>query len=259
MGMTREQMKAGLQRLFVIQYFKDDEKAAYGEVIYEACSWMDSYRFDSAVKEVLKTLKTNQRLKPAHFLGAYRQLAENNGWSKVETKTCASCGGINFVYIWVRDKKGHEFRATKGCPECNPKYNTVHPDFTEIPRPDDAAPIDHRAKIKTIPSFMAQCLLNIADFARISMKEDLSNDLMEAAAQPGLKKYSPGKYDEAKRKNELVRALLNAPPPKVVDAGTAEEEPATTEPPPAQAEQPSPAAPTVITADEEDEPEKVVF
>lgn len=232
MSMTREQMQAGLQRLFIIQYFKDEEKAAYGEVIYEACAWMDSYRFDTVVKEVLKTLKTNQRLKPAHFLAAYRQLAEQNGWHRAESKACASCGGVNFVYCWVRDKKGYEFRATKGCPECNAKYSHAHPDFTEIPTPDDA-PIDTRDNVRKTPSFMAQCLLGIADSARLKVKPELLDDLMQAAAQPGLTKYYPGKYDqekrkyqmfnESQRKNEIVTALLKAPP--------AVEEPPPTSPP----------------------------
>ena len=230
--MTREQMFAGLQRLFVIQYFKPEEIGPYGEVIFEGCAWMDSYRFDAVVKEVLKTLKTNQRLKPAHFLGAYRQLAEQNGWHRTETKTCASCGGINFVYVWVRDKKGHEFRATKGCPECNQKYSQVHPDFTEIQSPDVEQNLDIE-RLKKIPPAFAQVLLDTANVARINLKTDMLDALCEAASQPDAKTITAPVRNPTKHRNEMVEKLAAAPPPPAPPAPIAEEEEIPFEPDPA--------------------------
>jgi len=218
--------------------------------IYKKVNWIETIKFRMVVDILLDVRPRFRRdLDHRKMVGIYNDLAEKNGWKRSLERNCGGCNGSRFVYVWVRDVKGLEFKATKGCGNCNKKYSNVHPDFTEIPAPDQA-PVDTRANVRTIPPFMAQCLLNIADSARINVNEDLLNDLMDAAAQPGIKTYRPGKYDESKRKNELVRALLEAPPVCVVDAGTAEEEPAKTEPPPAQVEQPSPATPSLITAEE---------
>jgi hypothetical protein len=223
--------------------------------IYKKVQWIDTIKFRMVVDVLLDVRPRFRRdLDHRRIVAIYNDLAEKNGWKKNVERQCGGCNGLRFVYVWLSNKKGHTFRAAKGCGNCNVKLSSIHPDFIEIPAPDQEF-ADPRVGVKKIPSFMAQCLLNIADSSRLNLPEDLSNDLMEAAAQPGLRTYHPGKYDEERHKNELVRALLTAPPVQVVEAGTVEEDPAITEPPPATTEQPSPAAPTEVPA----EPEKVIL
>jgi hypothetical protein len=226
-------------------------------VIYDKVKWIDTIKFRMVVDVLLDVRPRFRRdLDHRRIVAIYNDLAEKNGWKLNVERHCGGCNGLRFVYVWLSDKKGQTFRAAKGCGNCNAKMSSISPNYIEIPAPDQPF-VDPRANIKKIPPFMAQCLLNIADSARLELKEDLQNDLMEAAAKPGLKTYHPGKYDEERRKNEMVRALLMAPPVQVVEAGTAEEAPAITEPPPVHVappmprpEQPSPAAPTEEPAEE---------
>lgn len=209
--MNREQMLGSLQRIFVLQYFKTEEQNPYGEVIFEHCSWMDAYRFEAAVKEVVKTLKTNQRLKPAHFISAYYRLSEEHGWSRAATKTCPGCQSLHFIPVWCRDKKGLEFRAVRGCPECNSRFAQVHPDFEQIPYPPSTDEINVE-KLRTIPPVFAQILLDTADVCKIQLKPDQSDALMQAAAKHQPHQVAPRRYNHVTRKNELVRALITTPP-----------------------------------------------
>lgn len=261
MGMTREQMMGSLKGIFILQYFKPEEVGPYSEIIFDACGWMDGYKFDLAVKEVIKSLKTNVRLKPGHFISAYKDLAERNGWQNLKmSRGCASCGGILFVYVWVKDKKNNEFRGVKGCPECNSRYNGIHGDFTEITGPTFERIDGSLSNLRRIPLAFAQLLLNLMGHMTTKPRESLVEALVDASCQPEVRNVSP-RYNPVVRKNEMIRDLIEASPVRVVEAGMVEEEPAKTEPLSAPAEQPSPAAPTKVKKAKVQpaEPERVIF
>lgn len=205
--MNREQMLGSLQRIFVLQYFKTDEVGPYGEVIFEHCGWMDAYRFEAAVKEVVKTLKSNQRLKPAHFISAYHRLAEEQGWTRGVQKSCTGCGGFNFVPCWLKDKKGMEFRAVKGCPECNARFSCVHPDFEQISGPT-FQPADKLQILRGLAAPYAQALLDMCGGA---LNKEQLDALCEAAAGTTPRKMLPRRINHTQRKNELVRNLIETP------------------------------------------------
>lgn len=208
--MNREQMLGSLQRIFVLQYFKTEEIGPYSETIFEQCAWMDGYRFEQACKDVVRTLKTNQRLKPAHFIAAYHRLAEEKGWHTGLVNLCHSCNGHRFYRIWVKDKKGLEFQAAKGCGECNQRYSAVHSDFTEISGPT-LEPIDREAPLRRIPVAFAQLLLETADVCKIELRKEQTDALCEAAAGVTPMKALPRRINATKRKNQLVRAMHSTP------------------------------------------------
>lgn len=212
--MKREQMLASLQRIFVLQYFKVEEIGPYGETIFEQCAWMDAYKFEQAVLDVVKTLKTNQRLKPAHFIAAYHRLAEEKGWTSALAFVCHSCGNARWWRIWVKDKKGVEMQAVKGCGECNQRYAQVHPDFTEIEGPTFQS-IDPNEVLRNVGPFYAEALIDMAEACKIQLKPSQLDALLESANKPRPASIHPlRKVNAAKRKNELVLALVKAAPVK---------------------------------------------
>jgi len=241
------QFKLAFDRVLAFWHVPDETKEpvehksylTWAEVIYDKVRWIDEAKFILVIDALLDVRpRFRKDLDHRKIVAIYNELADKNGWKKGESKSCVDCKGAHFVYIWVTDKAGHEFRATKGCGNCNKKYANLHPDFTEIDRPY-INPEPGRVQVRTIPPAMAQCLIGIADESRLNLPEDMLNDLMQAAAQPDAKDM-PRAINAARRKNELVLALVAAP--SVSDAGTAGEPPAKTEPSTVPTERPSPAA-----------------
>lgn len=200
-------------------YQRPDEEKQPGEFkdygiwideIFKKVCWIESIKFRLVIDALLDVRPRYRKdLDHRRILSVYNDLAEKNGWKREEQRHCPDCKGIRFVDVWLKDKSGREFKAVKGCSNCNAACAGVHADFTVIDAPD-SAPVDKRAIVRKIPPAMAQCLLGIADRAGLNVPEDLVEDLIEAANQPDAKDYRPKKYNDAKRKNELVLGLVKS-------------------------------------------------
>lgn len=200
--------------------FKDYE--IWLDEIYKKVSWIQVIRFPAVIDALLEVRPRYRKdLDHRRIVAVYNDLALHNGWIKQETRDCGTCRGFRFVHIWVRDPKGHEFKATKGCANCNKRYSTLHSDFTEIDMPEEHRQRLDVEKLKSIPPDFAKYLLTVAERTTPAPKEEILDALVLASCQPDPKDVRSNRFrDDAKRKNELVRNLVETP----VKNGEAERE-----------------------------------
>jgi len=237
--MDRASLMRSLQPVYVLQHFQPEEVAPYAEVIHQSCGWMDASRFDLVCKALVAEIKTNVRLKPAHFIVKYKELAARNGWDKQSDSRCTACAGQHFVYVWVRDEQGREYRAMKGCARCNEGMSNLKPGLVEIPEPAERRP--KIADLKLRPSH-AKILWRIAENAGFDLPDELWEKIGHFAALPepieSIERGQLTMADEAerRRKAEELAAKLRAAYAGVRTPGEASDDP---EPPQAA---PEPAA-----------------
>lgn len=263
--MDRFSLTNSLQRFFVLQHFSPDEVGPYAETIYESCGWIDGARFELVCKELAKDIKTNQRLKPGHFIGKYKELAALNGWNRQESSKCATCSGAGLVYVWVGDDQGREYRAMRGCSTCNERLSGLKEGLKELAEPPFNA-VPRIADLVLQPSH-AKILFRIAENGNFRVPDAMMERVTYWASQPDpvaarvrqLEDHDP---EERKRKAEAMAVILRtayaevptpgyqqtaaAPPPAPV------EEPAVEEPVPPAAAAPAPikSTPTMISAED---------
>ncbi len=248
MPLSLEQATQSLERVCVLQNIHTSDRAAYVQTIYEGCGWMSGYRFELVVKAICLELKGNVRLKSGHFIAQYREMSAQNGWDREERKTCSVCGGCGLIAIYLRRKStGEIHRAMTPCDHCKQvtvNRKDVDPDLESAEAPPPPKPEDYRVK-----PHIARYLLDTIDKATwANFKSEWVARLCELAAADQdpkdlgralvVQRVAVPRLNEPKRKNEIVRALIEA------EAGRAGGVPATTEPQTSPEERPSPAPPS---------------
>lgn len=181
MGLTRDCLIRSLQRIFVLQNFHTDEVGPYAETIMESCGWMSALAFEEVCKQIVKSLKTNVRVKPGHFIGTYKELAALNGWDRGTEKVCSNCFSSGWIFIWVRNKDGDEYRAALGCHVCNQRWSSLRDGLTRIDEPFEQQRRISELKFKP---WMAEILLKISDNLGFKVKPEILERLQYCCVQP---------------------------------------------------------------------------
>lgn len=183
--MTREQLWDSFERwvfpAFTF-YGKPDEqkkeKLDYANTIYGLCGQISGLHFDEAAKHLMRNWKASQKPKAGHFYGAYRYLGDMKGWGQAEAKKCGQCNATGFVYVWVNDGTGREYKAMIGCSSCNERLSGLKRGLvlTE-PHPEPKI-----KDIKIRPEH-AKILWRIAEDAGFNLNEELAERLLYWAGQ----------------------------------------------------------------------------
>jgi hypothetical protein len=214
----------------------------YLEAVYESVSRMDGLLFDTVTKELAKSLTQGRRPVPSQFYAVYEKLRD------VQPKTafkCVTCGTTGWVYVMLMDQHTSQLeRFSKPCPDCRRTHPLrtapLRQGWIEAEMPPKESPDESTRKF-------VNALLGKATTTPQAALDEITamwhrGDFQLDRMTDYLKRVTPPKYVEEVRKNELVRQLVTALPPRetpasgppagAVGAGSGGGSPSHVEPPP---------------------------
>ena len=201
----------------------DRHLGEYLKALFEQIGNWDGFMFDQVTKIIVKNLTAGRKPAVKDFEAIYSKMREN--LPKTEFK-CITCNTTGFTYVWMLETTtGSTERFIKPCPDCRKNHHyaraPIRSGWVEM---EGNPPVEYPERMQG----MVEDLLNVKTESPKDALEKITQlwregkmDVGKLVAYVG-RRVKRNNFNEERRKNRLVRDLIESEPPVQVRETTAQ-------------------------------------